>query len=166
LILDEADLALITRQCEHQKDDSPESIAAFVAAYSDAKGTITNELILGPDIILKKVLEWGKMTKPAENAYGFRNIPVVAGFNVTLKPQLVPRAMEGWCEDYWFHLFSGDPKSRMVPNIANKLYKEFEEIHPFRDGNGRVGHLIWAIAKRELEGVWPMELPPDLWERK
>jgi len=172
MTLTEDDIELVILQCEHQQDTAPEAIAAFTAAYLEAKTISINELIRGPDIIQDKVIEWAKLIKPKENQYGYRTIPVVAGFNATLKPQLVPRAMIGWCEAYWWTLFKESKSistSNAIPSpplSADILYKQFEEIHPFRDGNGRVGHLLWAIAIRELEGNWPLALPPDLWRNE
>ncbi len=41
-------------------------------------------------------------------------------------------------------------------------YKQFEEIHPFVDGNGRVGSILWNSLNGNLEeGV--LEAPPDFW---
>ncbi|MDX1535796.1 MAG: Fic family protein, partial [Candidatus Spechtbacterales bacterium] len=46
-------------------------------------------------------------------------------------------------------------------DITN-IYKEFELIHPFEDGNGRVGDLLWKVSIARKSGEWPEELPPDL----
>ena len=43
-----------------------------------------------------------------------------------------------------------------------EVYVEFEKIHPFEDGNGRVGDLLWKIAMARTTGKWPEELPPDV----
>ena len=49
---------------------------------------------------------------------------------------------------------------------AISLYREFEEIHPFEDGNGRVGDLLWKIAITRETGNWPEEIPPDIFSGK
>lgn len=150
------DLKLIVLQCEHQQDTTPEAVAGFALAYVDAKSTTWKELAL-PETVEEKIIEWGRIIKPKENKFGWRNIPVRIGNSTPPDPQLVPRMMENFSEKYWHAVVRHD---ELRPD---NLYKEFEEIHPFRDGNGRAGHLLWAIAKRELEGEWPMTLPPDLW---
>lgn len=54
--------------------------------------------------------------------------------------------------------------ARWVLNLGNmtpeEAYKEFEEIHPFVDGNGRVGAIIYNCLKES----WDKPLtPPDFW---
>jgi Fic family protein len=162
MILNEDDLKLIVLQCEHQRDTSPEAVAGFTAAYADAKLTRINELDTVARI-MSKIKEWGRLIKPKENHYGWRNVNVFVRFNETPSPQIVPRMMEHYCDEYWRYVFFQGDRSNVYWKTADQLYRDFEEIHPFIDGNGRVGHLLWAIAKRELEGEWPMTLPPDFW---
>lgn len=67
------------------------------------------------------------------------------------------------------------PSAYKIPHLMSKWamdlgtvtpeesYKEFEEIHPFVDGNGRVGSIIYNCLKNS----WDKPLtPPDYWSKK
>ncbi len=77
------------------------------------------------------VLLLAKMIEKEDNRKGYRQVPVVVGPNATPtpKPEDVPRLMAALFES--IALYSPD-----------EFYLEFQKIHPFKDGNGRVGKII------------------------
>ncbi len=59
----------------------------------------------------------------------------VVGGKGTVKPAEVPKHMQALLSDY-------NSKESITINDIIALHAEFEHIHPFQDGNGRVGRLI------------------------
>ncbi len=72
-----------------------------------------------------------------DDAGQYRNHSVrIAGSNVpTANYVKIPNLMSGLVEDIWQKL--DDPMKH-----ATQIHSRFEQIHPFSDGNGRVGRLI------------------------
>ncbi|MDE1850044.1 MAG: Fic family protein [Candidatus Micrarchaeota archaeon] len=142
------DIAIISKQCEIQHATSTQEIAAFSRAYAAAKVSSIPET---EDDLLSLVLEFARIINQRNDEWGWRLIPVVfASGDSGLDYKLIPRAMQNWAEAV--------VENRLTPTEA---YKIFEEIHPFEDGNGRTGYLIWAMLVRKETGKWPVTLPPD-----
>ncbi|UZE94272.1 MAG: Fic family protein [Candidatus Pacearchaeota archaeon] len=67
----------------------------------------------------------------------YRTIQVFVGRSIPPKPQDVPREMAKLLR--WY----GTNKKKLHPLVlASYFHTEFERIHPFVDGNGRVGRLL------------------------
>ena len=80
------------------------------------------------------------MLEPEKNANGLRTTPVsFADMSQAIEPSLVPQALQsllwGWQTEYI---------------SAAEIYQEFEEIHPFNDGNGRLGSLLYNLKRGTL----------------
>jgi Fic family protein len=164
--LTEKDKELILQQCENQQATSKEQIEGFANAYLKAKRlALAGEQLknLTPQQIENLILELGEIIEE-RNKKGFRQVPVTfKSGKRALEPEKILQAIKGFC--LGFEDFLKNPVEDERVNI-NGLYKEFEEIHPFEDGNGRVGHLLWAILKTRKENKWPEELPPKIFSEE
>ena len=98
----------------------------------------------------KMVLELGALIEPSLNRSGYRKVDVMVGDTIPPQWQNIPRLMEQLVE------ISSD----LSPE---QLFKEFEEIHPFRDGNGRVGNILWNMRNGTLGGD-RIGFPPNVFE--
>lgn len=101
----------------------------------------------------------GHLVEPDKNPYPtpgetegiWRDVGVTIGGVIPLpKPELLDRLMVNLVEA-WGSIDS------------DEWYREFEEIHPFVDGNGRVGSILWNLHRATLHG--PVA-PPDFWSEK
>jgi Fic family protein len=67
----------------------------------------------------------------------YRTVQVFVGRSIPPKPQDVPKKMAGLLRWYYTN------KKKLHPLVlASYFHTEFEKIHPFVDGNGRVGRLL------------------------
>lgn len=88
--------------------------------------------VLSCDLI--KGMHQSLMTGVMESAGNWKRIPNGVGTIVTARPEDVPVAMDNLVS----HYLTAKPS---VENIC-RLHARFEQIHPFPDGNGRVGRGI------------------------
>lgn len=164
--IDPADQELIRKQCEIQNATSSEQLEGFAAAYLKTKQLTENQDFwqkLDPVTSEKLILELAALVERV-NISGYRRVP--ASFrdgSLALDASKIEQAIQSFVQG--FVSFLEDPTEDERLNAA-LLYAEFEKIHPFVDGNGRVGDLLWKILETRKRGEWPLELPPNVFGEK
>ena len=160
LSLTERDRELIAEQLRIQHAESDIERQNFTAAYVIAKKFAyeTDLAEMDSDTVEDMVMKLGMQVYPRKNQYGLRSFQPQ---NPSGEPIGVPpgapleRALGNWRDQY-----------AEAATDPDELYFDFEYIHPFDDGNGRVGQLMWAIDNKRRYGQWPTALPPDYAELK
>lgn len=153
-MLTREDIALIVEQVKLQHDESPEHFAGFALAWAECLQEC--ESILPRDMeaawLLDRIKYWHELVK-WEGPIGWRKCELEYPPD-TPRARDVPSRMRRFAE-----LFA----DQHFPD-ATAAYKAFEEIHPFEDGNGRVGMLLWRMYHFMQKNDWPDGQPPDLWK--
>lgn len=117
-------------------DDVLETVHHFRAidyVIDSADDVLTEDIIKKLHYILKhdtkdSTLDWFAVGE-------YKKRPNVVGGRETAKPKDVPARMKKLLEDY-------NAKQDVTVNDIISFHAGFEKIHPFQDGNGRVGRLI------------------------
>lgn len=82
----------------------------------------------------------------------YRRLPVAVGGHQPPEPALVPQMMEGMVDEYARRKMSSHPVE-----AAAWLHLQFENIHPFIDGNGRTGRLLLNFELLK-SGLLPIDI--------
>ena len=117
-------------------DDILETVHHFRAidyVIDCADDLLTEEIIKELHFILKRDTKDSTLDWFAVGDYKKR--PNVVGGRETAKPKDVPAQMKALLDAY-------NAKREVTINDIIAFHAEFEKIHPFQDGNGRVGRLI------------------------
>ena len=101
-----------------------------------------------PKITPRLIARLGTLVSPLKNPNGFRQCQVVIGEQSTPSWQEVPRLIGVLCAPATLSSLS-----------PQQLYVEFEQIHPFRDGNGRVGKILLCWKAGELDDPFSVKIP-------
>ena len=129
-------------------DDILETVHHFRAidyVIDTAEETLTEEIIKELHRILKSDTKDSRLSRFAVGDYKKR--ANVVGGHETVKPKDVPEEMKKLLAAY-------NAKPAVTINDVIELHAEFEYIHPFQDGNGRVGRLV-ALKECLRYGIIP-----------
>ena len=84
-----------------------------------------------------------------------RNVDVWVGNRKCLASKKINDSLLEWCKRGDLR-FLNSPKDIAIEEIE-KIHVEFEKIHPFEDGNGRVGRILMNIQRlRSHIGILPI----------
>src|ERR1035437_483343 len=119
---------------------------------------------LGTNLDCDFIEALGRTVEPVDNKNGFRQIRIFVGDgrnNIEKAPwENVPRLLNLLLESYYEGILMEAPMHPLANNAEDQFYFEYENIHPFRDGNGRSGKIIYNYLCGTLNN--PM-MPTNFW---
>lgn len=139
-------------ECKRQKSGETSVFwmcEAFAWVKENCTQLTTRMEVIDVDKRLQVVHRLAKLIEPEKNRNGFRGTEVhFRNMSFGLKAELIPQAMKNLLEA-WNEL------------DADQFYLEFQKIHPYIDGNGRTGALLYILNKFILDN--PVA-PPDFFK--
>lgn len=133
LYLSADEIRKISAYCAEEVRRQGEKNPFYVGTMIDAYLYGMEMQYAGRDISVDLIETLGRKVKPDTNKDGFRTIPIYINGPMGSQQKAPPSEIAGRLER-WVAL---------LPDMtALEAYREFEEIHPFADGNGRTGKII------------------------
>jgi hypothetical protein len=128
------DIRWAAEECERQQSGEL-SVANLCNALDFAKGYVKLHRIL----TVHNITLLGQLVEPEKNKRGFRQVPVhFFDLSTALPAHQITSALTSLIEN-----------GRTLS--PTEWYKEFEKIHPFIDGNGRVGAILFNVRNGTLD---------------
>lgn len=135
----------VARQYSYNLREGYFALPGMLKAWDEVSRNIIHECPIYETLIL----HWAEMVEPIHNKDGYRKVGVCVGSSIPPPPNEVPLRMARFIEQ--------------LPNMTpEEAYLAFEEIHPFRDGNGRVGKIIFFYLRNEMDKP-SHEVVPNPW---
>jgi hypothetical protein len=116
-------------------------------------------------ITLDFIRRMGKAVEPEDNKNGFRTIPIFVsnGWERIEKapfervPEMLERLIDAYYGNRLYDPYEGHAH-HLTRSGEDQFYYEYEQIHPFRDGNGRTGKILYNYLKGTLDNP---AMPPN-----
>jgi hypothetical protein len=141
-------IAHCAKECSLQ-ESGENSVSDMVNAWEVATTISPTARPFPKRLTIATIEHLGYLVEPEKNEMGVRIVPVTIGGILTGSyPEYIIRNLEMLLEAQY----------NLTPA---EFYKEFEEIHPFVDGNGRVGDILYNYLSGTLDNP---TLPPDFWK--
>ena len=146
-------------ECKRQ-DSGEESVAWMINAYNYA----TERFAVDQTVTEEDVLEMLRLIEPEQNANGYRLVPVTVGGGPAIPWENISRQIGNLLEaqdrigvtDDTEESGDGEtgddetPFARRQKQNATAFYTELEKIHPGKDGNGRLGAILFNVKNGTL----------------
>lgn len=118
-----------------------------------------------PNLTLDLIRDIGQIVEPIDNKKGFRTIPigVTDGFGGWIEKaphHRVPALLTLLLDGYYGNGDYTDvvPNHKLAATKEDQFYYEYENIHPFVDGNGRSGKILYNYLLGRLDDP---QMPPN-----